>query len=171
MRLCSLCSATTKIAHPTSAVRLPFGRIRYSFDDGGYCAYFMHPGETSLIDEPTILPYHDSREALKESAKTCNICNLVLDEIERRIGHRDAPDAWLSGDDSMQNWSFRLVSRKDGVDGFTVLAKEGSWASIDDSPLHVVAAVGFCRGTGMVPPGLTDSFSISGGLHTDSNLR
>lgn len=114
MSLRSLYRAIAAVPCPIPRIPEPCSGVRYSTEHGGDCAYFTPSAITTPIESIGV-PYHDNKDALYESAKTCSLCKLILGEIEDHIGRQR-----YSLDETIQNWRFRLVARGDGVDGFTL---------------------------------------------------
>lgn len=149
MSLCSLCLVTAAVPCPVPAWQEASISFQFSVAENGYNAYFTAQ-DIGGSAEPFGVPYHDTLDALKESAETCPLCGLILERIEVFIaGFKESAreESWEVVRDS----SFRLVARHDGMDGFAVVAKQRPASGQREFSFRVVALIGFCRGPGGIP--------------------
>lgn len=157
MPLCSFCVTAASV--PSRLPPRPEG-----IAGKGPAGYHSHSAYllTSLKDaarDDIGAPYHESLDAIRKSAATCPLCDLVLHEMDDFINNlRD--DLRPRFDKAVTSWRFRLISREDKVDGYAVVAEDTQWDGgavknmknhvPDLDQLQVIAVVGFCRRSGDV---------------------
>jgi hypothetical protein len=161
--LCSICSSIPLLDLPPfppslSGYHVPYKahsellpwltkRTAAPDQDKGYVKWPV--GSLGLAHQPTL-------SALQESAKTCDICTLIEQSVNRvrAVLEEAAEDKFYVTYDKTgpPTWEFWVSGRREGEDGFLVwcMAENGEQA-------YLVGAVGFCVDDGKIPPSPSSS--------------
>ncbi|KAL4728242.1 hypothetical protein ACLX1H_004984 [Fusarium chlamydosporum] len=108
----------------------------------------MSFGNRDTPPEKIGLPHHQGIEALTQSAKECPLCQMIVERVGKFVEglKRDEQDAHKryfvidrQGHGIPEKWSFSLIQRLDGADGFSVLAD-----SKNREYIYLMNVVGFC---------------------------
>jgi hypothetical protein len=146
MTLCELCKSIPLDGIP------PFPR---NYWNGRSSWKYIHVFiESQEISQPgTIkqvgLPHYPNLRALRDSANTCHLCNLILTAVDNVVAElNDVTEEKIlrynnrPGRPTFELW---LTKRRDGGDGFWVFSSGDA-----SSDFYLVAAVGFCVKEGMI---------------------
>ncbi|KAI3573384.1 heterokaryon incompatibility protein-domain-containing protein [Fusarium oxysporum f. sp. albedinis] len=146
MTICSLCLPA--LAIPSQLPTLP-----ESFQESigiletnstPYLYSTKHPTSPSEFG----LPHHSDLDSLSVSAKDCPICMLILKKVQHFVKDfeemkNDTHSRYFvikrQGHGVPDRWTFRLVQRLDGADGFSFLAN-----SKNRNFLYLMDVIGFC---------------------------
>lgn len=96
------------------------------------------------------LEYHPTLSALKEAAKTCDVCALIEQSVNKVIALLEE-----AGKDEMYvaydktgppTWEFFLSKREEGESGLL------AWSLSENGEVYLLGAIGFCVDDGMIFP-------------------
>ncbi|KAH7179900.1 heterokaryon incompatibility protein-domain-containing protein [Fusarium flagelliforme] len=147
MTICSLCSPA--LSRPSKLPTLPESWNKgCSFVESSSTPYFWAFKGNDTPPEEVGLPHHAGLDALKESAKECPLCEMILERVDKFIEglERDKQEEHeryfvfeRQRHGIPEKWTFSLVQRLDDADGFCVLAD-----STNRKYLYLMDAFGFC---------------------------
>ncbi|GKU05145.1 hypothetical protein FLAG1_11738 [Fusarium langsethiae] len=130
MTICSLCSPA--LSSPSRLPTLPESWNQgCAIEESSSTPYFMASKDNNTPPEKIGLPHHVGLDGLTESAKECPLCELILERVGKfmnglKKAGQNAHYRYFvlerQGHGIPEEWSFKLVQRLDGGDGFAVLA-------------------------------------------------
>ncbi|KAF4332671.1 het-domain protein [Fusarium beomiforme] len=156
MTACNFCSPALTVPSLLPALSSIWDE-GFAIVESSSTPYFIAKAATPLNEIG--FPYHSSLESLVTSAEKCPLCKAVLENVKRfqdglesvkRDTHKKYFVLERQGHGSPDNWTFSLVKRLDGADGFSVVSN-----SKRERLLYLMGSFGFC-----VEPSLSES-SIS----------
>ena len=150
MALCQLCSS------------IPFSELPDfppSFDNTQSKWDYIHAFIENTANRhggPPGWPHHPTLEALSVSATSCELCRLILDQVDLFIAEFRAAEqdeffrrTFNKGYPTFKLW---FTKRRGGADGFWVIST-GRERGRDRESIFLLAAVGFCVEEGTNNPG------------------
>ncbi|RBR27043.1 uncharacterized protein FIESC28_00115 [Fusarium coffeatum] len=147
MTICSLCSPA--LSKPSRLPPLPEPWNKgCAFVESSSTPYFIAFKGNDTPPEDVGLPHHAGLDALKQSAKECPLCQMIMERVGEFVEglERDEQDQdqryfvfERQGHGIPDKWVFSLVQRLDDADGFCVLAD-----STNRKYLYLMDVFGFC---------------------------
>ncbi|KAM0260333.1 hypothetical protein ACHAPA_010309 [Fusarium lateritium] len=146
MTICSLCLPALRI--PSQLPDFPESwREHTSILECSSTPYFRHVKDSTPIDQIGLL-HHEDLDSLLTSADECPLCKIIFQKVKSFVKdfedmQEDPQQRYFvierQGHALPDKWTFRLVQRLDGADGFSVLAN-----SKNEKMIYLMNVFGFC---------------------------
>ncbi|KAM0228852.1 hypothetical protein ACHAP5_011832 [Fusarium lateritium] len=146
MTICSLCLPALEI--PSQLPAFPESWLKQaSILECSSTPYFRRVKDSTPIDQIGLL-HHEDLDSLSASAEECPLCKIIFQKAKSFVkGFEDMQEDPQSryfvierqGHALPDKWTFRLVQRLDGADGFSVLANSKS-----EKMIYLMDVFGFC---------------------------
>ncbi|SPJ79275.1 related to tol protein [Fusarium torulosum] len=146
MKICSFCLPALSI--PSQLPAFPESwREKVSILECSSTPYFVRVKDATPIDQIGLL-HHADLDALSATAEKCPLCKMILQKVKSFIkDFKDVQEDPKSryfiierqGHGIPDKWTFRLVQRLDGADGFSVLVNTKS-----ERIIYLIDVFGFC---------------------------
>ena len=147
MTICELCSPA--LTRPSKLPTLPEPWNKgCAFVESSSTPYFVAFKGNDTPPEDVGLPHYAGLDALKESAKECPLCRMILERVDEFVeglerDEQDEDQRYVVFERQRHGipdeWVFSLVQRLDDADGFCVLAD-----STNRKYLYLMNVFGFC---------------------------
>ncbi|KAM0432633.1 hypothetical protein ACHAQK_009482 [Fusarium lateritium] len=162
MTICSLCLPALRIPSQLSAFPESW-REHASILECSSTPYFRRVKDSTPIDQIGLL-HHEDLDSLLTSADECPLCKIIFQKVRSFVKdfedmQEDPQQRYFvierQGHALPDKWTFRLVQRLDGADGFSVLAN-----SKNEKMIYLMNVFGFCvepeKSSYSIPKGDTD---------------
>ncbi|KAM0215060.1 hypothetical protein ACHAQD_008568 [Fusarium lateritium] len=146
MTICSLCLPGLRI--PSQLPAFPESwREHASILECSSTPYFRRVKDATPIDQIGLL-HHTDLDSLSASSEECPLCKIIFQKVKSFVKdfedmQEDPQQRYFvierQGHALPDKWTFRLVQRLDGADGFSVLAN-----SKNEKMIYLMNVFGFC---------------------------